>query len=96
MTKMLKNVATWVGVYCPRTQIKCLFKGLVFGTCKKNILIYSQMKFQLYQSHSMTTIGLKSRKKSINSVSVVIKVTLKLKIQTSNFSQTNITYGNYI
>ena len=32
----------------------------------KNILIYSQMRFQLYRTHIMTVIGLKSGKKSIN------------------------------
>ena len=39
---------------------------------KKNILIYSQMRFQLYQAHIMTVIGLKSGKKSINWGSVGI------------------------
>ena len=58
-------------------QVKCLFKALIFGTCKKNILIYSHMRFQRYQSHSMTAIGLKSGKKSINWVSVGILETLK-------------------
>ena len=57
-------------------QVKCLFKALIFGTCKKNILIYSHMRFQLYQSHSRIAIGLKSGKKSINWISVGILETL--------------------
>ena len=51
------------------THVKCLFKALLFHTCKMNILIYSQMRFQLFQSLSLTVIGLKSCKKSINKVS---------------------------
>ena len=47
---------------------------------KKNVLIYSQMRFQLYQVHIMTDIGLKSGNKSINLRD--LKVTLKLKLQT--------------
>ena len=46
------------------TQGKCPVKALIFGTCKKNIIVYSQMRFQLYQSHSLTVTGLKSGKKS--------------------------------
>ena len=41
-----------MGVYGPHTKVKCLLKALIFGTCKKNIT-YSQMRFQLYQSHSL-------------------------------------------
>ena len=59
-----------MGVYGPHTQIKCLLKAFNFGTCKKNIIIYSQMGFQLYQSHSLTVTGLKSGKKSKYWVSV--------------------------
>ena len=44
---------------------------------KKYILIYSQMRFQLYQVHIMTVIGLKSGKKSINWGSVGIQETLR-------------------
>ena len=40
-----------MGVYGPHTQVKCLLKAFIFGTCKKNIIIYSQMGFQLYQSN---------------------------------------------
>ena len=61
-----------MGVYGPHTQIKWLLKALIFHTCKKNILIYSQMRFLLYQSHSLTATGLKSGRKSINWVSVAI------------------------
>ena len=49
------------------------------------------MRFQLYQLQGCTAIGLKSGKKSINWVSVGhfkdLKVTLKLKLQISNFPQ---------
>ena len=48
-----------MGVFGRHTQVKWLFKALVFGTCKKNILIYSLKRFQLYKSHSMTSIRLK-------------------------------------
>ena len=67
--KMSKKV-TRVGVYAPHTQVKCLLKALIFGTCKKNIIIYCQMRFQLYQSHSLTVTGLKSGKMSKYWVSV--------------------------
>ena len=66
-----------MGVLDHHTQVKCLFKAWTFGPCEENILKYSQMKFQLYQSHSMTAIGLKSGKKSINWVSVDILETLR-------------------
>ena len=46
------------------TQVKCLLKALIFGTYKNNILISSQIGFELYQSHSLTVTGLKSSKKS--------------------------------
>ena len=59
-----------MGVYGPHTQVSHLFKALIFLTCKQNIIIHSQMKFQLYQSHRLTAIGLQSGQKSINSVSV--------------------------
>ena len=61
--KCLKTVAR-VGVNGPHTQFKCLLEALIFGTCKKNIIMYSQMRFQLYQSHSLTVMGLKTGKKS--------------------------------
>ena len=69
--KCLKTV-TRVGVYGPHTQVKCLLKAFIFGTCQKNIIIYSQMRFQLYQSHSLkvTGPGLKSGKKVKYQVSV--------------------------
>ena len=44
---------------------------------KKNILVCSQMRFQLYQLHIMIVIGLKSGKKSINWVSVGILENLR-------------------
>ena len=59
-----------MGVYGPHTQVKRLFKALIFLTCKQNIIVYSQMRFQLYQSHRLTAIGTQSGKKSINWVSV--------------------------
>ena len=43
----------------------------------KNILIYSHTRFQLYQSHSMTALVLKSAKMSVNWVSVGILETLR-------------------
>ena len=61
-----------MGIYGSITRVKCLFKAMVFHTCEKNKFIYSQMRFQLYHSHSLTAIGLKSGKKSINWVSVAI------------------------
>ena len=76
MLKMLKRV-TRVGVHGPCTQIKCLFEALVFGTYKRNILTYSHMRLQLYQSHSTKVIGLKFGKTSIHWVSVGILEILK-------------------
>ena len=53
-----------MGVYGPHTQVKCLlFKAPIFSTCKKNTLIHSQIRIQLYQSYSLTDIGLKNGKK---------------------------------
>ena len=46
-----------MGVYGPHTQFKCLLEAMNFGTCKKNIIMYSQMRFQPYQSHSLTVPG---------------------------------------
>ena len=54
----------------PHTQVKCLLKALIFGTCEKDIIMYSQMGFQLNQSHSLTVTGLKGGKKSKYCVSV--------------------------
>ena len=51
-----------MGVYGPHTQVKCLPKVLIFDTSKKNIIIYSQMKFQFYLSHSLTPTGLQVAK----------------------------------
>ena len=59
-----------MGVYGPHTQVKRLFKALIFLTCKQNIIIYSQMRFQLCQSHCLTAIGHQSDKKCINWVSM--------------------------
>ena len=53
-----------MGGYGPKTQVKCVFKTLIAGTCKKNIITYSQMRFQLYQLQSLKAIGLKNGKKS--------------------------------
>ena len=66
---MSKKV-TWVSVYGPHTQVKCLLKSLIFGTCRKDIIMHSQMGFQLHQSHSLTVTGLKGGKKSKYWVSV--------------------------
>ena len=57
-----------MGGYGPHTQVKCL----ISGTCKKNIITYSQMRFQLYQLHSLTVTALKNDKKSKYWVSVGI------------------------
>ena len=54
--KCLKMV-TRVGIYGPHTQVKCLLKALIFGTYKNNVLISSQIGFELYQSHSLTVTG---------------------------------------
>ena len=56
-------MVTRVGIYGPHTQVKCLLKALIFGTYKNNILISSQIGFELYQSHSLTVTGLKSKQK---------------------------------
>ena len=72
-------------------RLNVFLKPRFFYTCKKNILIYFQMRFQLYQSHCLTAAGLKIGKKSINWVSQHfrdLQVTLKLKLQTLNFAQT--------
>ena len=69
MRKMSKMV-TRVGFNGPHTQVKCLLKAFIFGICKKNIIIYSQMGFQLYQPHSLTVTGLKSDEKEKYRVSV--------------------------
>ena len=65
---------------------KCLLKALIFGTYKNNILISSQIRFELYQSHSLTVTGLKSSKKSKYWVfmgpSRDLNVAFKLKLQT--------------
>ena len=79
----------------PHTQVRCLFKAFISGTFNKNVLIYSQMRFQLHQSHSLTAIGLKSGKKSIKWVSVGILGT-SMKLQISNLSHTNITERTFI
>ena len=72
--KMSKKV-TWVSVYGPHTQVKCQLKALIFGTCKKNIIMYSQMGFQIYQSHTLTVTGFKSDKESTYWVSVGLSET---------------------
>ena len=66
---MSKKV-TWASVYGPHTQVKCLLKALIFSTCEKDIIMHSQMGFQLNQSHSLTVTGLKGGKKSKYWVSV--------------------------
>ena len=66
---MSKKV-TWASAYGPHTQVKCLLKALIFGTCEKDIIMHSQMGFQLNQSYSLTVTGLKGGKKSKYWVSV--------------------------
>ena len=81
-----------MGVYGPHTQVKCVFKALISDTCEKNTITYSQMRFQLYQLHSVTATGLKMAK-SPNIGSGPFRdliVTLKSKLQTSNLSHTKI------
>ena len=95
---MSKKV-TWVSVYGPHTQVKCLLKALIFGTCRKDIIMHSQMGFQLHQSHSLTVTGLKGGKKSKYWVSVgllEISMTFKLKLQIYNLSHTKIIHRIYI
>ena len=66
----------WMSVYGPHKQIKCLFKALLFRAYKRNVLIYYQTRFHLYQSHNLTATGLKSGKNYIKRVSVGILETL--------------------
>ena len=85
---MSKKV-TRASVYDPHTQVKGLLKALIFGTCKTNMIIYSQMRFQLYQSLSLIDTGLKSGKNPILGLCRTFRdltVTFKLMLQTSNLS----------
>ena len=72
-------------------RLNVYIKALIFGTYKQPVNIFQN---EHYQSHSMNAIGLKSGKKSIKlglcGYFIDLKVTLKLKLHTSNFSQTNI------
>ena len=54
-----------------------LYKALTLGKCKNNTFIYSQIRFQVHEPHSLISTGLKSGKKSINWVSVGILEILK-------------------
>ena len=61
--------------------------------------MYSEMRLQLYQSHSFTAIGLESEK--VHKLGLCghyrdFKVTLKLKLHTINVVKINITHQNYI
>ena len=91
---MSKKV-TWVSVYGPHTQVKCLLKALIFGTCRKDIIMHSQMGFQLNQSHSLTVTGLKGGKKSCGPFRD-LDVAFKLKLQIYNLSHTKIIHRIYI
>ena len=73
-----------MGVYGPHTHVKRLFKALIFLTCKKNIIKYYQMRFQLYQSHRLTAINkaFEVAKLGLCEQFRDFKVTLKLKLQT--------------
>ena len=59
-----------MGVYGPYPQVKHLLKALIFLTCKQNIIMYSQMRFQPCKFHRLTAIGLQIGKQSINLVSL--------------------------
>ena len=78
MTKYVKNVGNgsleWVFMVLKHRLN--VFKALIFLTCKNNI-IYSQMRFHLCQSLSLTVLGLKRGNKSINWVSMGILETLR-------------------
>ena len=71
-------------VYGPHTQVICLLKAFIFSTCKKNIIMYSQMGFQLYQSNSLRVTGLKSGKKSKYWVSGPFRPQCDLQIEASD------------
>ena len=70
--KALRVDYSWASHTCYMSTYKPWF----LAHTKMNIL-YSQMRFQLYQAHIMSVIGLKSDKKSINWVSVGILETLR-------------------
>ena len=53
-------------------RLNVYLKPWFLAHVKKNILIYSQMRFQLYQLQIMIVIRLTSGKKSINWLSVGI------------------------
>ena len=61
----------------PHTQLKCLLKALIFGTCEKNILLYPQMRYHIDERHRYSATGLKSGTKSINWVCVGIYETIR-------------------
>ena len=82
-----------MGVCGPHTQVKCVFKALIYGTCKKN-RTYSQMIYQLYQSHSLTATGLKSGKNpNIGSLWAFQRPQRDLKIKASDFK--SVTHKDY-
>ena len=53
--QLKRKSSEWI-IHGSHIHVKCLLKALVFGTWKKNILIYSHMRFQLYQVHIMTVV----------------------------------------
>ena len=61
----------------------------------KNIITYSQMRYQLYQSHSLTATGLKSGKKVqiIASLSAFQRPQCDFKIKASDFK--SVTHKDY-
>ena len=73
-----------MGVYVPHTQVKHLFKALIFLTCKQIIIIYSQMRFPV----SVTSFDSyrPSKWQKVHKLGLCgqfrdFKVTLKLKLQ---------------
>ena len=67
-----------MGVYDPHAQVICLFKALIFLTCKQNIIIYSRVRFQLYIRQKVHKLRLCGHFRDF-------KVTLKLKVTDIKF-----------
>ena len=63
----------WI-IHGPHIHVKCLLISLGFWHMQNE---HSHMRFQLYEAHIMSVIGLKSGKNSINWVSVGILETLR-------------------
>ena len=52
MLKIWEKSPKW-GLYGPQTQFSPQLKVLIFGTCTKNILMCSQVKFKPDTPHSL-------------------------------------------